>query len=1429
MTTSKKSNTQNVEWPVNKVRSTFIKYFEEHKHKYVKSSATVPHDDPTLLFANSGMNQFKPIFQGTVDPNSPLSKLKSACNSQKCIRAGGKHNDLEDVGKDVYHHTFFEMLGNWSFGDYFKKEAISMAWELLTKVYKLPKDRFYVSYFEGDETLGLGPDLEARQFWLDLGVSPDNIVKGNSKDNFWEMGEQGPCGPCSEIHYDHVGNRNAAHLVNKDDPLVVEIWNIVFMQYNREADRSLKPLPKKSIDTGMGLERLVTALQKKKSNYDTDVFMGLFKAIQDLTGARPYKGLLGDEDVDGIDTAYRIVADHLRTLTFAICDGQVPSNEGRGYVLRRILRRGARYVRKKFNIPIGNVFSSLALTLINEMGDFYPEITGKFDDLKEILDEEERSFAKTLDRGEALFEKYIQNAKNNVLSGSDAWRLYDTYGFPVDLTRLMAEEKGFQVNEQEFEQEQIKSKNTSKAVKGNKNASESVVLDVHQISELEKDLKVSKTNDEFKYHNGNINGKIKAIFSNGKFVKSKNKTNIEDKVGIVLDKTNFYAEQGGQEYDQGILITLDDKTEFVVENVQIFGSFILHIGYLKYGTLNINEEVTCIFDALRRWPIKNNHTGTHILNFALQKVLRTQVDQKGSLVAPEKLRFDFTAKSAPKIEQIVEIENICSEFIKKNDTVYSKEVPLTVGRTITGLRAVFGEVYPDPVRVVSVGIDVDVIVKDPTNVKWAETSIEFCGGTHVAKTGDIKKFYILEESSISKGIRRVVAVTGEEAIKAHKEAEDFCKKMEQLKSLIGTSALEAQLKIIGTELDLAPLPIVQKNTLRVEYAKIKKDFVDADKARKAKESKEAVEEVKTFFESNSENSILIKILPTSSIKVLSQAMTHIKTLEEKSGFLFSVDEESNKVVYQVFVSNSQIQKGLRASEWANQINGVLDGKSGGNDSTAQGSGKNIERVQEALRIVEEFSNKFSIGINKLVPTTTTSQKQNSKNTDTEISGKLYSYPNSSRAYKIMIAAEFNKVRLENVLIDVESKENLPKDFIKKFPLGKLPAFEGKDGFFLFESSAITQYIASLRENNLLGKNARENSLIQQWLNFSENEFEALRPVLIFPLLKWCEPSSEPVLTYALSTLKKNLVILDKFLLSETFFIGERISLADIFIFSSTLDFFRFYFDDSYKKEYQNLFRWFETMYNQPEVKKIVGNLNFEKLNFNNNAPGEVSSTVNKQNENKNSKVLPPKEDKLKSNLTSEKQVKKDLPTKTEKLSIKKESQKVGKVQEKVTAATAERNFDLTEFKRFYCNYPTRPKVINHFWETYNSKKKTHHVFKLDYKFNSELETLTKSCFRLAEFKKKLFKLNNLNKNQFFGSVLNLGVDNFNIISGFFIFEGEKIPDDILQLVSSEGFIFTPVNDSEFKKGSTFGNSFEGHFAWDNEVDGLKFANGVIFK
>ncbi|KAF7633927.1 AA_TRNA_LIGASE_II_ALA domain-containing protein [Meloidogyne graminicola] len=450
----------------NDVRKAFINFFVDKEHTYHHSSSVIPYDDPTLLFTNAGMNQFKHVFQKTVDPNSDLAKLKRAVNTQKCIRAAGKHNDLDNVGKDVYHHTFFEMLGNWSFGDYFKKEICLWAWEFLTVRLQIPPERLYVTYFGGDIAAGLEPDEECKQIWLSLGIDPTHLLPFGMKDNFWEMGDTGPCGPCSEIHYDHVGNRNASSLVNANDPMVVEIWNLVFVQFNREEGGILKPLPNKHIDCGLGLERLVAVVQNKISNYDTDLFIPIFQAIHEATGIRKYEGKVGTEDVEGVDIAYRVVADHIRTLTIALSDGGVPDSTGRGYVLRRILRRGVRYATEKLNAKPG-FFSSLVPVVIKILGETFPELKKDPQSILDIINEEETQFLKTFRRGQILFEKAVKTlpSDSKMISGQTAWRLYDTYGFPIDLTTLMAEEKGLRVNYAEYEECRLKQNDISEFIK----------------------------------------------------------------------------------------------------------------------------------------------------------------------------------------------------------------------------------------------------------------------------------------------------------------------------------------------------------------------------------------------------------------------------------------------------------------------------------------------------------------------------------------------------------------------------------------------------------------------------------------------------------------------------------------------------------------------------------------------------------------------------------------------------------------------------------------------------------------------------------------------------------------------------------------------------------------------------------------------------
>lgn len=922
-----------------------MEYFQNAQgleHTFWPSSSVIPFEDPTLLFANAGMNQYKPLFLGIADPNTSLSKLKRAVNSQKCIRAGGKHNDLDDVGKDTYHHTFFEMLGNWSFGDYFKEEAITLSWDLLTRVYGLPKDRLYVTYFEGDEAQGLKPDFEARDLWRSVGVPEDHILPGNAKDNFWEMGAVGPCGPCSEIHFDRIGGRNAASLVNQDDPNVLEIWNNVFMQFNREADSSLRSLPAQHVDTGMGFERLVSCLQDKPSNYDTDVFTGLFKKIRELTGGREYTGKLGEEDVDGIDTAYRVLADHVRTLTFAISDGGVPSNVGRGYVLRRILRRGARYASSKFGYKIGDFFSKLAPTMIEELGDFFPELHGKTKDLKDILNEEEESFARTLYRGEALFDKYAAKAaaeNNKSLNGIDVWRLYDTFGFPGDLTRIMAEERGLVVDEAAFEKAKQESYEISKAG-GKSKGKDSVKLDVHDLGALEKNDAVPKTDDSAKFLLGNTNSMIKGIYQSSQFVSSTTELPASGSFGILLDKTNFYAEAGGQIYDTGV-IGIDGEAEFEVTDVQMFNGYVLHIGHMKEGDLKIGDEVICTYDELRRWPIRNNHTATHILNFALREILGDHIDQKGSLVAPTKLRFDFSHKSGISVPDLEKIENMSNDWVKKAVKVFSQDMPLREAQKIPGLRAVFGEVYPDPVRVVTLEFSLEEISKDLENPKWRKTSVEFCGGTHVAKTDDIKDFVITEESSIAKGIRRIVAVTGEEANECSRAASEFSRRLDWIESLQGKEKEQA-MKPYLSDLGQRDMSLIKKAHLRDRFTVTNNAYNQEVKAKAAADGKMITEALTKYFEENPNEQVYVGEFDVDgNSKVLASALLYGRN-NGKAVYVFSVDREGGKVAHSNFVPKEILsQKKIDAKKWLGAVSQIVGGKGGGKDDSCAGVGTEV--------------------------------------------------------------------------------------------------------------------------------------------------------------------------------------------------------------------------------------------------------------------------------------------------------------------------------------------------------------------------------------------------------------------------------------------------------------------------------------------------------
>nr|GMD56592.1 alanine--tRNA ligase [Ipomoea batatas] len=942
-----------LEWPARKVRDTFLQFFESKDHKCVQSSPVVPHNDPTLLFANAGMNQFKPIFLGTVDPNTELGKMKRACDTQKCIRAGGKHNDLDDVGKDTYHHTFFEMLGNWSFGDYFKTEAIQWAWELLTEVYKLPGDRIYATYFGGDEKSGLPADTEAKELWLKF-LPPERVLPFGCKDNFWEMGDTGPCGPCTEIHFDRIGNRDAASFVNNDDPTVIEIWNLVFIQFNREADGSLKPLPAKHVDTGMGFERLTSILQNKMSNYDTDVFLPIFDAIQKTTGARPYSGKVGSDDVDKIDMAYRVVADHIRTLSFAIADGSCPGNEGREYVLRRILRRAVRYGTEVLNVEQG-FFNRLVRVVVDVMGDVFPELKQHEAHIRDTIAAEETSFGKTLLHGIEKFKKAAQDVQGKLFSGQDAFVLWDTYGFPLDLTQLMAEERGLMVDIEGFNVAMDAARERSRSAQ-NKNTSGAIVMDADATAALHK-KGIAVTNDIFKFTwFQDHETEIKAIYTGSEFLGS---ASAGDEVAIILESTSFYAEQGGQIYDTGSLESAAGS--FQVHNVQIYGGFVLHIGSFNGDDSKfcVGDKVICKVDYDRRTLIAPNHTCTHMLNFALREVLGNHVDQKGSIVLPEKLRYDFSHGKPVKDEELRKIESIVNEQIKAELDVFSKEATLTDAKRIKGLRAVFGEVYPDPVRVVAIGRKVEDLLTNPENDEWLSISAELCGGTHISNTREAKAFSLISEEGIAKGVRRVTAVTTIRAFEAMELASSLEQKVKEA-STAEESLLEEKVTSLNALVERAHIPAVKKADLKKELSKLQTQVIQAKKKIALENSQKvlkAASEMSEVASSHGKTYCVLRVsvgLDTSAVR---EAV--VKVMEQKvmPVLIFSTDEAANKVLVCAGVpEKSDSCRQLNVKDWLNAALKPLGGKGGGGKGgLAQGQATGLSHIDDAMDVATSFA------------------------------------------------------------------------------------------------------------------------------------------------------------------------------------------------------------------------------------------------------------------------------------------------------------------------------------------------------------------------------------------------------------------------------------------------------------------------------------------
>lgn len=860
------------------IRNSFLNFFKSKEHLIVKSAPIVVKNDPTLMFTNAGMNQFKDVFLG----NQP-AKAPRVADTQKCLRVSGKHNDLEEVGNDTYHHTMFEMLGNWSFGDYFKKEAISWAWEYLTDVLGIDKSRLYVTVFGGDQGDGLALDNEARTYWLEH-VDESRIILGNKKDNFWEMGDTGPCGPCSEIHVDirddvERSKIDGRDLVNKDNPEVIEIWNLVFMQYNRLANGRLVNLPACHVDTGMGFERLCMVLQGKKSNYDTDVFQPLIQSVAKLSGIE-----YGKEHKS--DVAMRVVADHLRAVSFAIADGQLPSNNGAGYVIRRILRRAIRYGYTFLGFDEPFVYKILPV-LVGQMEHNYPEIKAQQELVSRVIYEEESSFLRTLAQGIRRFEAYVGQLEGGVVDGAFAFELFDTYGFPIDLTTLMSAERGLTVDEEGFraklEEQKSRSRKAAEVASG--------------------DWVVLSESDEPTAFVGYDTTESEARILRFREVVAKKAKHYE----IVLDKTPFYAEMGGQTGDSGKLVS--ENETILITNTVKENNLSIHIADAlpQYPDAVFRASV----DVERRRMIEANHSATHLMHAALRKVLGTHVEQKGSLVEPERLRFDFSHFSKMTPEQIKEVETIVNKEIREDiSRVTVVDVPIDEAVKM-GAMALFGEKYADKVRVVCFG----------------DYSKELCGGTHVKSTGNIGMFKIVSESAIAAGVRRIEAITG---LQVEKYLDSYIAQTDNIRQTI---------KATGDLCKAVESLYAQNQTLqkRVE------DLLE-EKARGIAENLLGGAEQKGQYK------VVRQILDLD----LDQLRNVANMLRQTNGNTVAVlgGKANGKPSLCLLLPEAYvIEKGLDASALIREAAREIQGGGGGQKTLSTAGGKNIEGLPKAIDLI----------------------------------------------------------------------------------------------------------------------------------------------------------------------------------------------------------------------------------------------------------------------------------------------------------------------------------------------------------------------------------------------------------------------------------------------------------------------------------------------
>ncbi|MDX2116503.1 MAG: alanine--tRNA ligase [Planctomycetota bacterium] len=954
--------------PINQIRQEFIDFFVQRaRHSFVPSSAVVPHDDPTLLFANAGMNQFKPLFLGNVAPGSPLAGLKRAVNSQKCIRAGGKHNDLDDVGKDGYHHTFFEMLGNWSFGDYFKEESIQWGWELLTQIWGMDPDRLYATYFEGSKELGIEPDREAYEIWRKY-LPADRILPGNLKDNFWEMGDTGPCGPCSEITYDGRSDAERARvpgyqLVNKGDPDVIEIWNHVFIQFNRTGPGSdgLRQLPSRHVDTGMGLERVTRFIQGKASNYDTDAFTPIFSAIQRVCKVPPY----GGSWTDGKDTAYRVIADHIRTLTFAITDGADPGNEGRNYVLRRILRRAVRFGRQTLGVP-GVFLCELVPSVVESMGGAFPELRKNPQRVHDVIKDEEEAFGRTLTQGLVLFEKAAAaGAAAGAVAPEDAFKLHDTYGFPIDLTQLMADERGLRVDIDGFHRLMEEARERARGAARNTEEGAST-LGPEALGTLRR-MRVDPTDDSDKFHGRKIRASVVAIWNGHNFDEhiSASTARPTDQFAVILDRTSFYAEMGGQVGDKGRLAVsrerrssardAHDGGEFIVDDTRAVGGYVLHVGRALKGELRVGDEVELRVDQVRRTHTASNHTATHLLNWALRETLGDHIDQKGSLVAPDRLRFDFSHPHALTAQEAAAVEQHVARLIERDLPVHAQIVPLTAARGVAGLRAVFGETYPDPVRLVSIGATADEMLASPSDQRWRAVSAEFCGGTHLSRTGEAKVFALVAEEGVAKGVRRISALTGDAAREANALADRLRARIDGAATL-DAKYLATEVAALAQELEPAALPLVRKAELRQRLAPLQEKVKSAQKQAAGAEREKAIAAARQMAETATGAVIVMEIAAAGGDReAMLAALDTVRARHARAAIMLLSRAADGKATVVAAVPPELVASGLKAGDWVREASAVMGGKGGGRPDSAQGGGPDGARLADALAAAQAFA------------------------------------------------------------------------------------------------------------------------------------------------------------------------------------------------------------------------------------------------------------------------------------------------------------------------------------------------------------------------------------------------------------------------------------------------------------------------------------------